>query len=337
MEFTGERMIPEWNINNEIYLEHMIRYLFASQFARGKTVLDVACGSGYGSNYLLKAGAHSVVGIDISEETISYCRTNYSDKRLHFFVGDVGKIPLHDKGIDLVVSMETIEHVDEITQNIFLNEVKRVLNPEGIFIVSTPNSLVSQKGNPFHLKEFSLEEFQLILKQYFSHVQIYYQDNIESSFILLKDTLDNEILLKNNDNILMRKINVINSSESMYLIAICSNFDINQNINEYITISNIKTLDCWKTVGKLQEVLSARDRDIKILQGDVQTLQGVVSAQDGNIQTLQWEIGALRGEIQGLQQEVASRDAWLSSIYQSLSWKLTSPLRTVDRWLKIRQ
>ena len=358
MEFTGERMVPECNIGDEIYLEHMIRYLFASQFAREKTVLDIACGSGYGSDYLLTAGAHSVLGIDISAETISYCRTHYSDKRLHFAVGDVGKIPLYDKKIDLVVSMETIEHIDEITQNIFLNEVKRVFNPEGIFIVSTPNSLVYPKGNTFHLKEFNLEEFQFILKQYFSHVQIYYQDNIESSFILMKETLDNEILLKNNDNILMRKINAINSSESMYFIAICSNIDINQKVNEYITLSNIKPYACGKTIIKMQEEVTARDVHIKNLDEHNQTLAGEIALRDSHIRTLEGEIAlrdghiqtlveeitgqyrdieALQGEARRLNHEVAVRDERISGIYQSLSWKLTSPLRTVDRWLKIGQ
>lgn len=308
MKFTGERMIPEINTDSEIYLEHMARYFFASQFAREKIVLDIACGSGYGSDYLLKAGAKKVWGIDISEEAISYCRKRYPNENLLFSVGTVGKIPLQEKKIDLVISMETIEHVDEITQHDFLKEVRRVIKYEGLFIVSTPNSLVYQTGNNFHIKEFILDEYELLLKQYFNNIKIYYQDNIESNFILLKDTLDSEILVENKKNIVLRKLNAILSSESLYFIAICSNSEIKHQINEYITIFNIKPWACAKKIINLQE-------------------------ENAN---LLGELNSLQNSIQSLQGEIAGRDAKIADIYQSLSWKLTSPLREMDRWLKIR-
>ena len=72
MRYTGERMIPEFNEGEEIYLEHITRYIFASQFIKDKIVLDIACGSGYGSDYLLKNGARKVIGVDISKETVEY-------------------------------------------------------------------------------------------------------------------------------------------------------------------------------------------------------------------------------------------------------------------------
>jgi O-antigen biosynthesis protein len=90
--------------------------------------------------------------------------------------------------------------------------------------------------------------------------------------------------------------------------------------------------------------IQTRDRHIQTLDGDIQTLQGVIAALDGDIQTLQGVIAARDGDIQSLQSEnqalqdtVATRDARIANIYQSISWRLTSPLRTVDRWLKIRQ
>jgi O-antigen biosynthesis protein len=62
---SGERMVPERS-GGLTFWEHVYRYAFASDFVKGKYVLDIACGEGYGSAVLLKAGAEKVIGIDIS-------------------------------------------------------------------------------------------------------------------------------------------------------------------------------------------------------------------------------------------------------------------------------
>ena len=89
----------------------MTRYIFSSQFVKGKVVLDIACGSGYGTDYLLKVGAVKVIGVDISDEAISYCKDKYSRSGMEFLVGSVEKIPVESNSIDIIVSFETIEHV----------------------------------------------------------------------------------------------------------------------------------------------------------------------------------------------------------------------------------
>lgn len=65
MKFTGERFIP--TEHGEISLEHYHRYAATSEYVKGKVVLDVACGEGYGSD-LMALGAASVVGVDLSTE-----------------------------------------------------------------------------------------------------------------------------------------------------------------------------------------------------------------------------------------------------------------------------
>ncbi|MDR3639587.1 MAG: class I SAM-dependent methyltransferase [Isosphaeraceae bacterium] len=170
-EYT-ERMVPE-SAHARIFWEHIGRYRFARRFVRGKRVLDIACGEGYGAAGLVKAGAASVIGVDVSAEACENARRKYGlDSR----IGQAQRIPLPDRCVDLVVSFETIEHVDDPAA--FLLECTRVLVPEGLLIVSTPNRPVySPEGtaNPFHQVEFSRSEFLELLERHFRAVRLYTQ------------------------------------------------------------------------------------------------------------------------------------------------------------------
>ena len=167
-----ERMVPA-EAHWRIFWEHVERYRFAKDFARGKRVLDIACGEGYGAAALAKAGALSVVGVDISADVCDQARYTYGiDAR----AGDALAIPLPDRSIDLVVSFETIEHVEDPAG--FLRECARVLIPEGMIVVSTPNRPIYSSGgkkNPFHRIEFDEIEFLELLSSKFRHVQLYTQ------------------------------------------------------------------------------------------------------------------------------------------------------------------
>ena len=167
-----ERMVPE-GAHARIFWEHVARYRFAKDFVRGKRVLDIACGEGYGAAALAKAGAASVVGVDLSPDVCDHARQKYGiDAR----PGDAQAIPLPDRSIDLVVSFETIEHVAD--PGAFLRECARVLVREGMLIVSTPNRPVySPEGtrNPFHRVEFDEREFVELLESRLQTVRIYTQ------------------------------------------------------------------------------------------------------------------------------------------------------------------
>ncbi|MDI6778016.1 MAG: methyltransferase domain-containing protein [Patescibacteria group bacterium] len=271
MKYTGERMIPEANKEEEMYLEHMSRYLFASQFVKDKVVLDIACGSGYGTDLLLQAGAKKVIGVDISEESIYYCRENYKNKNLEFVVGSVANIPLKDKSVDTVVSFETIEHVNEEDQLKFLKETRRVLKPKGLFLVSTPNPLVYPKENPFHLKELSLDEFKDVLADYFSAAEFFFQDDVNSSYILSEGNIKKEILVRAENEPKIRKINKLKPLDSSFLIAVCSNSKIDQRIDEYVTMFNLKSKDEVKRMENVwEERIKRKDIEIAKIKNTVQ-------------------------------------------------------------------
>ena len=170
---NGERMVPE-STDAVTFWEHVYRYAFACQFVEGKRVLDVACGEGYGAAALQKAGAAQVVGVDLSDAACRHARQKYG---LDARVGNAERMPVPDKSVDVIVSFETIEHLDN--PNRFLDECLRVLSPGGRIIVSTPNKGVySWPGgakNPHHRHELTDEEFEAALRFRFRHVEFYAQ------------------------------------------------------------------------------------------------------------------------------------------------------------------
>ena len=158
--FTGERLTAA--IGGQVQIEHYHRYLFARSLVAGLDVLDVASGEGYGSALLAQV-ARSVIGIDYSGSTVRAAAGNFPRPNLRFLQGDARALPLADACVDAVVSFETIEHFDR--QDEFVREVRRVLRPDGSFIVSTPDrdvySPAGTPANPFHVRELSRGRIRL--------------------------------------------------------------------------------------------------------------------------------------------------------------------------------
>jgi SAM-dependent methyltransferase len=155
--------------------EHRSRYLFAGRYVESRTVLDVACGSGFGVPLLLRAGATRVVGVDSSDEALAEA-TRFANPAVQWLKADATQLPLADKSFDVVTSFETIEHIAEY--EIFLKEVKRVIADNGFLILSTPNALHTQPRdgrpqNPFHVQEFTPSELGELLLRHFRDVELF--------------------------------------------------------------------------------------------------------------------------------------------------------------------
>ena len=169
---NGERFMPRWS--GDMALEHVHRYLFACDHVAGKTVLDIASGEGYGAALLAERAAR-VIGVDISPLAAAYARAKYRLPNLAFLTGSCTAIPLRSGSIDVAVSFETIEHLVQHAD--MLKELVRVLRPDGLLIMSSPDKLeYSDKPNyhnPFHLRELYRNEFFDLLGRYFAnHVEL---------------------------------------------------------------------------------------------------------------------------------------------------------------------
>lgn len=166
LTFTGERFLPE--CAGEMVYEHWQRYLIARKYVQGKRVLDVASGEGYGSN-LLAASAASVVGVDVSADAVAHATARYGAANLRFIAASCTQIPLPDQSFDVIVSFETIEHITE--HETFLREVNRLLKPDGLFVISSPNrpeySDKTGYKNEFHVKELDRAELKSLLDPHF--------------------------------------------------------------------------------------------------------------------------------------------------------------------------
>lgn len=170
------------------YQQHVNRYVFASSFAKGKIVLDVACGVGYGSSHLVRKGANVVVGGDISEDNLNYAKGHYEREGLHFVQMDATTLPFPDGYFDVIVSFETIEHLRDYRR--FLSECNRILKKGGVFVCSTPNvkrfpfQSAEKPVYHFHVREFHVEQFQALIEEYFTDVTLFHQASTLRGFII---------------------------------------------------------------------------------------------------------------------------------------------------------
>ena len=173
----GEALLPNKKADIDTIGSHLARYAFAAGFVKGKVVLDVASGCGYGSSYLSDKGARAVIGGDILAEQIEAAQKYYGREGVEFLLLDATRLPFADNSFDAVVSMETIEHLEQYQD--YLSECKRVLKEGGLFICSTPLKYHDipepAKPNPYHAHEFYIDEFQELLSRFFTEVQLYGQ------------------------------------------------------------------------------------------------------------------------------------------------------------------
>lgn len=206
---TEERIIPGISLQETVQ-EHIDRYKFALGYVKGKRVLDVACGVGYGSKMLSEV-AYYVAAVDISQEAVDYAKEHYTGLNIDHFVADACKLPFEDQEFDVIISFETIEHVENY--NKFISEVHRVLKHHGCFICSTPNAKIhSPTGNiktPYQVVEFTPEQFTNNLLKKFKLVTLHGQHD----FNFLKPIFS-EYIIKIKELLRIKKTILAKSSNS---------------------------------------------------------------------------------------------------------------------------
>jgi SAM-dependent methyltransferase len=170
LSFTGEYFIPGKS-GERIEADHIERYRFACKYAKGKSILDIACGVGYSGPKFIEAGAVSYDGVDINEKLIQYAKKIYGSDLISYSVGDIITFN-KNKLYDLITCYETIEHVKNYEAAI--QNLHSLLKPGGMLFISSPNRIVTspkaltineKPSNEFHTQEFIPEELLSILNK----------------------------------------------------------------------------------------------------------------------------------------------------------------------------
>jgi len=314
LKFTGERLIPKQNKGTAFYYEHIVRYYFASQFAKGKNVLDAGCGSGYGTYYLAKYGqAKNVHAIDIAEDAIKYAKKQYQTQNCDFKKDDILKLEtVLDNSIDLAVNFEVIEHIEE--QDKFLKQIKRVLTKSGIFIVSTPNKYTYKEENEFHKKELFPNEFEELLKKNFKNVTTYHQ-NFEFAQIIKNASKENIEI--DDKYVIDSKITISknpNEKHSQYIICVCSDEKI--PTHQSLLLST-PTVDDYDITNGIQDL---GDRYINLKnQFNREIEKEIMNKKEIELQ------------IEELKKELACKNSEIENIKSSKSYKLFNRLSSIKK------
>jgi 2-polyprenyl-3-methyl-5-hydroxy-6-metoxy-1,4-benzoquinol methylase len=269
---TGERLIPEGNTQTLTYGEHLSRYIAAKELVRTKDVLDVASGTGYGSQMLAES-AKSVKGLDYSQDAVNYSSEKYPAKNLEYICGNAEKMPFKDNQFDVVVSLETIEHLPR--PDVFIKEVKRVLKDNGIFIVSTPNDDEFMDGNEFHVHEFQFEELNKLIKANFKRFDYYYQGTYFAATLLNKKEFTTGIRDEKR-NISMTFGQPIN--KAIYFLAVASN----SKAKLPSLSSNVVIADRWSTKDDLERD-SARTQGTENLNSHLKEVRDQLKERDDEL------------------------------------------------------
>ncbi|PLC48056.1 hypothetical protein CR159_20230 [Pollutimonas subterranea] len=346
LPFTGERYLPE--VGGLIELEHLHRYILASKLTANKVVLDIACGEGYGSALLAK-NAKNVTGVDIAPEAVSHATAAYPAENLSFSVGSCAQIPLEDASVDVVVSFETIEHHDE--HEAMMREIKRVLRPDGVLIISSPDKLeYSDKPgyqNEFHVKELYREEFTDLLGVHFKNQHIYGQRVVSGSAIFSESAAAVAEFYSIGD---AQYQPVTGVPHALYLIAVASDTSLPAlgcGILEAISMEDLikewagKAVEREAEVKAIEQVVAAKDQEITLKDASLAEKDRAIGEKDALVAELTSkssglteELVAAHASLASVKNQLAEAEHSYSSVVNSRSWRMTSGLRRLADLLR---
>ena len=294
ISFTGERYVP--GIDDPVMqMEHMQRYFSVCNVIIGLDVLDVACGEGYGSDLMANV-ASNVYGVDINHTTIEHARTRYKRENLKFIQGSATDLSVfQDKSIDAVVSFETIEHIDEVSQQMFLKEIKRILKPDGFLIMSTPDKKIYSdlRGyhNDYHVHEFYKDEFVAFLKGCFNNVILYDQ------YFEVTGIIENEQSIDSKDTKIMCFGNK-HEEDGKYLIAVASDRDISS-----LDLSSVYKNPTCEYEEKVTRIVELQD-DVEERNNHIQKLDEQIANMSKRIVELQDDVEKCHNTIDEYQRAI---------------------------------
>jgi O-antigen biosynthesis protein len=270
VEFTGERYVP--SVDGQIKYEHLHRYALSLAVARDKSVLDIACGEGYGTALLAQV-AKSAIGVDIDASTIKHARQSYYYQNIKFLVGSCESIPLPNESVEVVTSFETIEHHDKHEE--MMLEIKRVLKPGGLLVISSPNRFIYSDEpnfvNSYHVKELYYDELIELLSRHFKHISCHGQRLATGSFVFPLNSTGGDHYAAYSGDASHVTATACPLPAPVYFLAVCSDMPLPEAPLNSVYLDGKDDL--------LKQLEAERLNHIQQLQLQVEGFNGIIAAE----------------------------------------------------------
>jgi O-antigen biosynthesis protein len=308
-----ERFSPWEHAGALIDAEHTARYRWLAPAVSGCDVLDAACGTAYGTDTFKRAGARRAVGVDISHKTIAEASLLLGDAQIELFQADIQSLPFDDASFDVISSFETIEHIEDPGRT--LDELRRVLRPDGLLAVSSPNRGIYNAGNPFHVAELTPKELREALESRFRHVAMFSQQAWLTSALVSSENMH-----ESPDEPLdaqLGRVAALEPGREYYTVGLASDAPLPE-------LDGVALLADPGGPYALGERIMADEATHARIKNDRNTLRIQLA-------TASRELEAANTALAACEDGRRRAEHWLGVVQQSLSWRITSPLRAASR------
>jgi 2-polyprenyl-3-methyl-5-hydroxy-6-metoxy-1,4-benzoquinol methylase len=327
-----ERFDPATMHGEIIEAEHLARYRWAAPLAVGRRVLDAGCGVAYGTALLAAAGAVEVIGVDRESDVLDSARPQMPGN-VRLETGNVSALHYEGGQFDLVVCFEVIEHLDDPGRA--LDELRRVLAPDGLLAVSSPNREVYPPGNPHHLHEYTPGELEQELAARFSFVRLSRQHTWITSGVLEDDQFsvggDSDL----GSGVSVRKLTADEPGAELYTIALAGRETPPQAAATFELATSVE-LRRWDALWQEQAQMLERQAKVLEEQADLLSAHEQVFAEHGADRAQsRHEIDQLRGQLARTEVKLARMPALDAQLRELL--QVNDGLLQLNHELQLRQ
>lgn len=327
-------------------------YAFARRYVAGKRVADIGLEEiGYGARLLAK-NADSVVGLAGSSEAVESARALHPAPNASYESSDLPALSQPDGSFDVVVALRVIEHLQSPED--LIKEAKRILKPDGVFIVSTPDKQArsNERNHHPHPSEMYVQEFQELLDQHFDNVPMRRQGAVAGGFVSGADGLGETTL----ESVQLSSAEPSPGSgmpPTGLVVAVCSDAEIpGDDESAYLLLDRDRRV-FEEDEDHREDVELLRDEIRRMQETEVQSFQNTVALRTSEVAYLRSELGIsdgqsgsveprrvreLKDQNDALKRENDKIKNRLHSIEGSNIWRLTAPYRRgrlmLDSWLK---
>jgi len=330
-----ERFDPREGEGTLIDTEHRARYWWASRAVAGRDVLDAGCGVGYGIEILASAGASSVSGVDLDPAAVEEAERRLGGSAAAIVEGDLQDLPLDDESFDAVVCFEAIEHVEDGGRA--LAELRRVLRPDGLLLVSSPNPDVYPSGNEHHVHEYRPAELAAAVGEHFAHVKGYRQHAWLASTIEPADPDAASPAGERRERAEIRRTAGLEAGGETYGIVAASDREL-PAVRDLVVLGSAFEVDWWseQVTGTENHARQALAQSAAREAAATERLRETAAALlDANQELAQ--IPLLRHRMEVLQEQYDHVCELCVEMQGSTSWRVTAPLRRLSHALSRRR